>query len=181
MGLLTILQRYTSIPGWIFLSLVAGVGLGILYSGQSFGVQAAASNADLPFAAAMYSFFRSLGQTFGVAVGGVIFQNMLKEKLLHSADTAISSNADTFAADASSLVNLIHVMPASDRRDELVGAYVDSLRIVWAAMCGLAAVATILSLLFTKEMGLDRVHETDQGFVYDRKSIDDGSSAQSEP
>jgi hypothetical protein len=38
---------------------------------MSIAVQAAATTTDLPFAAAMFSFFRSLGQTFGIAVGGM--------------------------------------------------------------------------------------------------------------
>jgi hypothetical protein len=177
MGLLTILQRSTSIPVWIVLSLVAGIGLGILYSSQSFAVQAAASTVDLPFAAAMYSFFRSLGQTFGVAVGGVIFQNMLKRKLLDSANALLLSQADAWASDASALVEVIKVMPASDARDELVGAYVDSLRIVWAVMCVLAGAMMILSLLFMKELGLDKAHETDQGFIHDVEAKDEEASA----
>ena len=54
----------------------------MLFSAQGFAAQASASNADLPFAGAMYSFFRAFGQTLGVAISGVIFQNVLKKKIL---------------------------------------------------------------------------------------------------
>jgi hypothetical protein len=45
---------------------------------MSFAVQAPAFDGDLPLAGAMFSFLRSLGQTLGVAIGGNIFQNILK-------------------------------------------------------------------------------------------------------
>jgi hypothetical protein len=53
MGLLIYLKEETNTPSWIFLSLVAGTGCGILFSAQGFAAQASVSNADLPFAGAM--------------------------------------------------------------------------------------------------------------------------------
>jgi hypothetical protein len=85
MDLLIYLHRSTDIPSWIFLSLIAGTGLGMLFSEQGFAAQACASNADLPFAGATYSFFRAFGQTFGVAVSGFIFQNVFKGEILTTA------------------------------------------------------------------------------------------------
>ncbi|KAF4626458.1 hypothetical protein G7Y89_g11701 [Cudoniella acicularis] len=60
-------------------------------------VVASASNADLPFAGAIYSFFRAFGQTLGVAISGVIFQNVLKKKILA---TAYSTFIDKWSRDA---------------------------------------------------------------------------------
>ena len=42
MGLLIYLQKSTNIPSWIFLSLVGGTGLGMLFSAQGFAAQASA-------------------------------------------------------------------------------------------------------------------------------------------
>jgi hypothetical protein len=69
-GLLILLGSTTRRWKWALIYLTVGVGLGILYSAQAFAVQAGASNADLPFAASLYAFCRSLGQAIGVAVGG---------------------------------------------------------------------------------------------------------------
>jgi hypothetical protein len=60
MGLLICLNQSTNMPSWISLSLVADIGLGMLFSAQGFAAQASASNADLPFAGAMYGFFPGL-------------------------------------------------------------------------------------------------------------------------
>ncbi|KAI9744502.1 MAG: hypothetical protein M1818_002031 [Claussenomyces sp. TS43310] len=163
MGLNIILKDHSTVVQWIFITLVPGTGLGILYSAQSFAVQAGSSNADLPFAAAMYSFFRSLGQTFGVALGGVIFQNMLKNKLLE--DPLLAVNADTWARDASMLSSTVREMSDSNPiKARLINAYVESLRVVWISMCALAALGLLLSVLFIRDISLDRVLETDQGF-----------------
>lgn len=172
-GLLTYLKVETSTPVWVVICIFTGIGTGILFSAQSFAVQASASNADLAFAAAMYSFFRSFGQTLGVAIGGTIFQNVFKHKLLNI--PALASKATELARDASSLVQVLQRLPASEDalKKEMVEAYTDSLRFVWVAMCALAGVAMILSFAFTKVISLERQLETEQGFVYGRKVEDE--------
>ena len=70
LGLQVLLRSTPSTVGWVFLTLATGIGTGMLYTSVVSGLQASSSNEDLPFAAAMYSFFRALGQVFGVAVGG---------------------------------------------------------------------------------------------------------------
>ncbi|KAF7870620.1 hypothetical protein EAF04_004364 [Stromatinia cepivora] len=66
LGLLILLKESTSTVSWIFINLIPGIGLGTLFSAQGFVTQASASNADPPFAGAMYSFFRAFGQTISV-------------------------------------------------------------------------------------------------------------------
>jgi hypothetical protein len=170
MGLLIYLHQSTNIPSWIFLSLVSGTGLGMLYSAQGFAAQASASNADLSFAGAMYSFFRAFGQTLGVAVSGAIFQNVLKKKILA---TAYSMFADEWSRDASSFVQVVKAW--SDIGEEgvmkevVIRAYIESLRMVWCVMCVLAGAAFISTLVWTREISLERELETEQGFRHDAK------------
>ncbi|KFY01308.1 hypothetical protein O988_02806 [Pseudogymnoascus sp. VKM F-3808] len=117
LGFLIILKEDTTTPQWIFLSLAAGLGTGILYSAQSFAVQASASNSDLPYAAAMYSFFRSLGQTFGVACGGVIFQNAFRQKL--SLNPTLKAESARLAREASAIVQIVKSLPDSKLKDPI--------------------------------------------------------------
>jgi hypothetical protein len=169
LGLLIILKEDTTTPQWIFLSLAAGLGTGILYSAQSFAVQASASNMDLPYAAAMYSFFRSLGQTFGVACGGAIFQNAFKHKL--SLNPILSPESTQWARDASAIVQIVKSLPDNNGiKGDIVAAYVDSFRVIWIVMCALASVAFLLSLIFVKDISLDRKLETEQGFRYEARA-----------
>ena len=163
----------TATSQWIFLTLVVGTGGGILFSAQSFAVQASASNADLPFASAMCSFIRSFGQTFGVAIGGVIFQNRLTAILLASSSPVLVSNSRHLARDASGLVEVIKSLRDQAIKQELVTAYVNSLRVIWEVMCALSGVMLLLSVTFTKDISLDRELETDQGFIHDWKVSDE--------
>jgi hypothetical protein len=183
MGLLIYLDQATNIPSWIFLSLVSGTGLGMLYSAQGFAAQASAFAADLPFAGAMYSFFRALGQTLGVAISGAIFQNVFKKKILA---TTYSTFADEWSRDASSFVQVVKawsdVGEEGAMKEVVIRAYIESLRVVWCVMCVLAGAAFIVSLVWTKEISLEREIETEQGFIYNRKrkgTTDDATSASS--
>jgi hypothetical protein len=161
-GLLILLDQKTTVVQFIFLTFVVGSGTGIIYSAQSFAVQASASDADVAFAAAMFSFFKTLGQTLGVAISGVIFQNIFKSKL--AASPLVAEHADEWARDASALVQVLKVMPAGDVRDQAVEAYVQSLKVVWIVMCVFSAVTMLSSFAFIKELSLDRKLETDQGW-----------------
>lgn len=167
-GILYLLDVHTSTVAWIFLNLVSGLGTGMLFSGMAFAIQGSASNKDLAFAVAMYSFFRAFGQAIGVAVGGTVFQNEMRQKLL--AYPALASHAEEYSRDAASLVQVIKdFKPAQAAvKADLIQAYADSLKIVWLTMCGLGGVAMILSLA-TKGFDLNRPLETEQGFWAEQK------------
>lgn len=167
-GLLELFEKDTKTVEWVCLSLVSGLGLGILYPAMSFAIQASASNKDLPFAAALYSFFRNFGQMLGVAVGGAIFQNAVKKNM--ETYPELLPHAAEFSKDASALVEIIKRMPTSPEgyviaKRDLISSYVDALRTVWIIMCIMAGVAFMLSIAFTAHYSLDRELETEQGFV----------------
>ncbi|RGP63695.1 multidrug transporter [Fusarium sporotrichioides] len=167
MGLMMLLEKDTETFRWVLIYLTGGLGLGILYSAQAFAAQASASNTDLPFAASMYAFCRSLGQGIGVAVGGVTFQNEFRKQIEKSSEFA--SKADEWAKDASSLVQIIKKSPTSIQliRDTIVDGYIKGLRTVWMVLTLVACVALIVSLVCVKAKSLDRKfeteHELDQG------------------
>ena len=169
LGLFCIIKVSTSIPGWIFLNLVSGLGLGLLFPSVASAVQASVDPKDVPMALAMFSFFRSVGQAIGVAIGGVIFQNRLVANL--QTYPALAPKAHEYGADATSLVEIIKAMPESQDKDDLKTAFVDSLRIVWAVTCALAGFALILSL-FLKEHSLDQDFD-DQEEIQKAKSSDE--------
>jgi len=133
---------------------------------MSFAVQAPQSDDDLPFAAAMFSFFRSLGQTLGVAIGGVVFQNALKWKIAHDPVLSIYGKAEEWSKDASAMVEVIRNLPAAQihLKNGLIGVYMDSLKGLWIVMATFACLATVVCWLFTDETSLDRELVTEQGF-----------------
>ena len=160
-GLLFLLDVNTSTVRWVFLNLVSGLGLGMLFPSMAFAIQASSTNADLAFAIAMFAFFRAFGQAIGVAIGGTVFQNQMKVKLLAIPDLA--SKADQYSRDATSLVQIIKGMQDGAMKLQLQQSYADSLKVVWLTMCGLSAVGLMLSVL-TKGLDLNKPLETEQGF-----------------
>ena len=84
-GLLIDLKQTTNIPTWKFLCVVGGLGAGVLFSAKSFAIQSSVVSIDLPFAGAMYSFFRVFGQTIRAAIAGLILQNTFKRNIEQTA------------------------------------------------------------------------------------------------
>ena len=62
--------------------IVDGIGMGILFPTLQLAVQAPQSEREVGMAAAIFTFIRSFGQTFGVAMGGVIFQNEFDKNII---------------------------------------------------------------------------------------------------
>jgi hypothetical protein len=166
MGLLWLLDPGISIPGWIFTTLVSGLGLGLLFPSMAFSIQAAVDVKDIAFGVAFFSFFRAFGQSIGIAIGGTIFQNQVRQKILGY--PLIAPMADAYSQDATSLVRIIQSMADGDAKIQLIQAYADALKIIWVTMCALAGVAMIASF-FTKGYSLDQIHQTKQGFVEKRR------------
>ncbi len=169
-GILYLLDVNTTTVQWVFLNLVSGLGMGILFPSMAFSIQAATINKDLAFAVALFSFFRAFGQAIGVAVGGVIFQNQLKKKLLTY--PLLAPMAGTYSSDASGLVQIIKAMQHGPARTQLIQSYADALKTVWIVMCALAGVALVSSFLI-KGFELDRALETEQGFQIAKTTVDE--------
>ncbi len=160
MGLLYLLGPATSVPAFVFLNLIPGLGIGLLFSSMNLATQAAATERHVGFAAATYIFMRSLGQGVGVAVGGVVFQSQFAVNLRRYPDLA--GNATALAQDASGLVQVIKAVPeGAAERVAIVSAYADALKVVWAVMAGLAFVALVLSF-GTEGLSLNAEMETEQ-------------------
>ncbi|KAI4120737.1 MAG: hypothetical protein LQ338_006803 [Usnochroma carphineum] len=163
MGLLYLLSPRTSIPAWLFLNLVPGVGLGMLFCSLSYGTQAAVKQKDVAYAASAYTFSRSFGQSLGVAIGGAIFQSQFAVKL--EAYPSLGQDASRLSKDASALVQVVKAMAVdSPKRGMIIEAYADSLKVIWAVMAGLAFVGFVTSCL-TEALDLNLDLETEQGLA----------------
>ena len=153
--------------------MIPGIGTGMLFSAQGFAAQASVSNSDIPFAGAMYSFFRAFGSTFGVAISGVVFQNTFKFKILA---TPYAAHAAEWSQDASAFVQVVKAWGKEGEegimREAVVTAYVESLRMVWIVMTIFAGVIFVASLIWIDELSLTRDVETEQGFIYEVQNGD---------
>ncbi|KAL2863132.1 major facilitator superfamily domain-containing protein [Aspergillus lucknowensis] len=169
MGLLYLLDTDTAVAEWIFLTLVSGIGLGVLFSSMMLAVQASADIKFLSITASMAAFFRTLGQTVGVAIGGVIFQNRFRVEV-SGGESALSSTAVELADNAASLVWYIRGLSKGEERDILADAYASALGVVWLVMCGLAGVG-LVSCLFVKKYPMVQAFKPRQGVQRDEPQM----------
>lgn len=161
MGLIILLGVHTSIPAWIFITIVGGFGLGMLFPSMMFAVQAAVPEADVGAAVSFFTFIRTFGQAVGIGIGGVVFQNQIKKEIMKY--PLIAPHAEEYSQDASALVGFIKSLPAGQEKYDLQESYASALRIVWAVLTGLAFVGLIASLA-TKGYSMDRKHDVEQKF-----------------
>jgi hypothetical protein len=159
-GLLVLLKPGVSIPAWVFLNVPVAIGTGMLFPAMALAIQAAGRPQDAGHSVAFYSFLRVFGQSLGVAIGGVAFQNQIKRKLLDY--PAFAPLADEYSKDATALVTIIKSMQDGVEKTQLIKAYADSLQIIWIVMCALSAVGLLVSLI-TKSYSLNQEHKTLQG------------------
>lgn len=177
MGILYLMDVHTPTVQWVFMNLVCGLGMGLLFSSTAYAAQAAQRNEDTAFAVSMFSFFRCFGQAVGVAVGGTIFQNQIRREL--QAYPQLAPLAEQYSSDAASLVQVIRAMEGEEleQRAQLVQAYADALKIVWVTMCGLAGLA-LISSFFVKGLDINVPLETEQGFK-EKKREAEGNAVKS--
>lgn len=57
-GLQYLLDVHTTTVEWVFITLVAGIGTGMLYPSLTFAIQAATPNKDQAYAVSLFTFFR---------------------------------------------------------------------------------------------------------------------------
>lgn len=161
-GLLYLLGIDSNIIQRIFLMLVSGIGMGLLFTSMALAIQASAPQEDIAIAAAMFCFFRGFGQAVGVAIGGVIFQNRIAVELQNFPD--LVAVAGQYSLDAVALVQTIEYLPPELPQVLHVKiGFADSLKVIWAVMCGVSGFALIASC-FVEKYALDQAINTEQGF-----------------
>ena len=140
-----------------------GVGTGILFPSLQFAAQAGQPDDDVAYATSTFVFLRSLGQTFGVALGGVIFQNQWDKNMAKLiASNSIPTSFRISGKDAEGAVIYLSQLPPDVLRT-VRGLYSDSLRAIWIFFIPLAGIALIASL-FMRNYSLDKVLNSKQMF-----------------
>ncbi|CAG8949011.1 hypothetical protein HYFRA_00002139 [Hymenoscyphus fraxineus] len=143
--------------------IIWGFGSGILFPGRQVAVQAVQTDEDVPMATAMTSFITSLGQSFGVGIGGVVFQNQWS-KHVQSAVSAgtIPPEYKLSYHQAEQAAALIQSFPSKVQivYRVIMADVIDTLFIVLA---GFSAVAFLASLA-SKNLSLDRETKSAQQF-----------------
>ncbi|KAL4895396.1 putative MFS multidrug transporter [Aspergillus ambiguus] len=145
-GLLCLLDVDTTIPQWIFLNIVPGIGVGLSVISVALAVQASAPAELVSLMVTIGTFLRSFGQSIGVAVGGAVFENRLRANLHQYPQ--LSHMANQYSLNAFGVIDLLRNSDEITRSHVRI-AFVSSLQIVWAVCCGISGIA-LVSCLFAK-------------------------------
>ncbi|CAG8364604.1 unnamed protein product [Penicillium salamii] len=151
-GLLYLLNTDTAVYIWVLINLVVGLGTGSLFTSTNLAIQANKESHEMSHALGFFAFFRTLGQSIGVAIGGTTFDNIFRQKMQENpALTALTKELGTGAA---SLVQSMKGIPEDDpRKPELIQVYANALRMVWPVLCACSGVA-LLASIFVKRYSL---------------------------
>ena len=145
------------IDGYLF---VFGAGLGLVLQILVVAVQSAVPHEQLGTATSGVTFFRTIGGSFGTAVFGAIFANLLTSnvvRFLHV--TAIKPNLKN-SLNAANPTSLAHLPPAVHAG--VVSAMVHTIQTVFLIAVPIAAVAFVLSWLLPDSELRKTVHPVDQ-------------------
>jgi hypothetical protein len=163
MGSWSSLTPTSSLSKQIGLQVINGLGTGIVWVVNPIVAQSGQPDHLHSTAINLVSFFRTLGQTCGIAFGSTIFQNQFNKKVRTGlANRTIVPPYIVEGQDAESAFDVIATFPAS-----IIASYrklyADSLRSVWYTAMALGMVA-IVSSLFVKHANLNRGLTTRQNF-----------------
>ncbi|KAL2266710.1 hypothetical protein VTJ83DRAFT_6062 [Remersonia thermophila] len=153
-GLLVMFDADVKTPVWAVILAVFGIGHGMLLTSINVGIQAVSRVEDSGRAAAMYAFMRTLGMSVGVAVGGTVFQNVMRSKLK---ELGLS---EEIARDSEAYVRrMVLLAPDDPERLAAVEAYLAGFHGVFWTITG-AAIAAMLVCLAIRHSTMDKAIDT---------------------
>lgn len=131
--------------------LLAGIGTGLLFPTPLFAVQAKQRSEDVGVATSGQVFFRSLGMTFGVAIGGTIFTNRWQHLIDDRLSSGLIPRSLYIPSDKAELAYAVIPNFPQSIQLQYRKLYADSLITVWWVMFGLALLGLLISLLARNE------------------------------
>lgn len=149
-GLFAMFNDQTKTPVWAVCQCIYGAGMGMVLSAVNVSIQAAVDPEHAGRAAGMYAFMRSIGMALGVAIGGTVFQNVMKAELVklgvpHAAEIAKNSEAYVEVLKHMSTVGQEGMLRAG-----VMLGYVHGFRGIFITMTAMCAVGGIISGLIKK-------------------------------
>ncbi|KAJ4863499.1 major facilitator superfamily domain-containing protein [Trichoderma breve] len=165
-GLVALMKPNSSAGILYAIRIIPAIGGGFLFQLPLFAVQSTAAGQDIGIATSMIAFFRSVGQAFGVAIGGTVFQNEF-DRFLATAMAAgrIPSDFVITGAQAAGAYERINALPPTmhDVQETYRYIYADALRTVWYVTTGIAGMGFLVGLLVRNE-NMDRGNYSKQTF-----------------
>jgi hypothetical protein len=170
LGLITLFDENTSTAEWVIYQLIAAAGSGFVLNTLLPGCQAGLEEKDQAAATATWSFVRSFGAIWGVAIPAAIFNNRFQQlsgRITDSNVAAIFSNGNAYQHADARLLNSF----TPETRAQVVSVFSESLKRVWYLSILFSGVSFLL-VFIEKEINMRTELETEFGIEEKQKSKD---------
>ncbi|RYP45621.1 hypothetical protein DL768_008058 [Monosporascus sp. mg162] len=160
-GLFILFDQNTAAAAYVIFQIIAGLGSGLALTTLLPATQAALSEKDTASSTATWTFIRNFGTIWGVSVPAAIFNSRATELAQRIDDVsvrALVANGQAYSHTS----NAFLLSLASNTRDQVVGVFNDSLRLVWIVGTVIAGVSFFVTFL-ENEIQLRDSLETEYG------------------
>ncbi|KAH8705495.1 putative MFS transporter [Talaromyces proteolyticus] len=162
----------SSLAKLILYQIVAGLGVGCLFTAPTIAMQANVSQSNTASATATLNFIRTLATAVSAVVGGVVFQNSMALRKPALLAAGLSANqTEAFAGeDATANVLLIESIADPVQRRAVRDAFSWSLRNLWIMYTCIAVISVVASMFVRKtHLSKDEEHtETKTGLTREK-------------
>ncbi|PQE21784.1 MFS multidrug transporter protein [Rutstroemia sp. NJR-2017a BBW] len=156
--LMSRLNVHSSQANQIGFQILSAIGGGILFPGRLCAVQAPQAAIDVSIATALVSFFTSLGESFGVAIGDATFQNRWQIQLKRNLKAGLIPEKYVVGSKAAEQIGGVISSFPSEVQDIYRDIMADAISTLWIVVGAFGALAFIACLL-SKDLRLDMVNE----------------------
>lgn len=166
-GLYIKLWTDTPLVAIIFIEIVGGAGVALLFQAPMLAIHSTVKQADVASATASLGFLNNLATSLSVVLGGVVFQNSMSASRAELAAAGLDDRVlDALAgAEAAANVNIVQTISDTFQRRVVQDAFAGSVRNIFIMYTSIAAV-TILASVFIKQKQMSTEHtETKTGIA----------------
>ncbi|KAK0702245.1 major facilitator superfamily domain-containing protein [Lasiosphaeris hirsuta] len=161
LGLFTLLDKNSSTAEWIVFQMVAAGGSGFVLNTLLPACQAQLSEADQASATATWSFVRSFGSIWGVAIPATIFNNYISKSVHQVSDLTVAARLMAGNAYSSGTASFVKSFEGPIK-EQVIRLYTDSLKEVWRISIIFSGVSFLLVFL-EKQIKMRTELETEFG------------------
>lgn len=157
LGLFTYLGDETHWERIVLFQIVAGLGVGPNFQAPLIAIQTNIAPRDIGSATSCFSFFRQIGTSIAVTIGGVVFNNIMNNQRGSLTQALGPELGQEFSNNAAASIQKIDSLPA-DKIQVVKSAYWSALQkmfILYACVC---AVGLFISF-FVKQTTLSKDHK----------------------
>lgn len=147
MGLFSLMDRASSVAETAGLQILAGVGLGALFTVPALSIQAAVAVEDQGIGSGILAGFRLFGALLGLAIGSTVFSSVFEKALTHIQDLPATAIVLRDSSDALGFIPRLRSLEVSDEiMGEITTGYLGAFQAIWYVMAGFSCVGFITSL-----------------------------------